>query len=133
MSKHRKYPIHLLRITGLEGGQYGVIDLTATSRENLELNFGGDFVELSRRDAEALIDGLVAFRELVDAPPPSSDRHPNRHHEHHRRDRGSDRPMEIIETETERVEAERTERVEIIEPPPPPRGARHRRGTSAEK
>ena len=117
MSKH-KYPAHLLRIAGLEGGQYGVIDLTAKSRENLELNFGGDFVTLSRRDTEALIDGLQSFLALGEERAPASDRP-----RHHPRDRDSDRDIEPRLTVTERVE----ERVEVSAPAP----RRSRRSSAA--
>jgi hypothetical protein len=117
MSTKHKYPSHLLRITGLEGGQYGVLDLTARARDNLELNFGGDFVTLSRRDTEALLGGLEAFLALGEEHAPASDRP-----RHHPRDRDSERKITL----TERVE----ERVEVTAPAP----RRPRRGSaSAEK
>ncbi len=119
MSSKHKYPAHLLRIAGLEGGQYGVIDLTAKSRDNLELNFGGDFVSLSRRDTVALLEAIRKFLAMGEEHEPASDRmgdRPNHHHHH----RDSDHPLTV----TERVE----ERVEVVSAPAP---RRSRRGSAA--
>lgn len=120
MSKH-KYPTNLLRLTGLSGGQYGTVDVIARARDLVELNFGGDFVQLSRRDAEASITALQTFLAMGEEHPPASDR--PRHHPH--RDRDSERLLTV----TERVE----ERVEVTEPTPRRRSRRSATPERAER
>lgn len=112
-----KYPANLLRITGLEGGQYGTIDVIARAHDMLELNYGGDFSDLSRTDVEALIDALQRFLAMGhEHAAPKSDR--PRHHRH---------ANEI--TVTERVE----ERVEVTAPAPRRKSRRQATSERAER
>lgn len=102
---HRFYPHHLVRFQDLQGGQYGALELVATSDDVLELQLGGDFVRLTRKQAEELLDGVQKFMALES-------------HERHRR-----RARETREEEEEERERGVVETIaqEVLEHEPRPR------------
>lgn len=62
--KHR-LPKTIARLTGLAGGQYGMLQLIARRVDLLELELGNDFLELSREQAGTLRDALQRFLDLA--------------------------------------------------------------------
>lgn len=75
MPKRRRvefgFPVAIARFTGLEGGQYGEIRLSARSPHKLELSLGDDFIDFNRRQARELRDAVQVFLALE--PPATRD------------------------------------------------------------
>jgi len=65
------YPKKLLSLRGLQGGQFGVIDVTAVSDTLIELDFGPDFDRLSPNAARSLVAALSRWLEQLPAPVPA--------------------------------------------------------------
>ena len=104
---HRFYPHHLVRFLNLQGGQYGALELVALSDDVLELQLGGDFVRLTRKQAEEMLDGVQKFLALET-------------HERHRRRERETREGEEEERERRGGVVE-TVAQEVLEHEPRPR------------
>lgn len=60
-----KYPKKLLSLRGLQGGQFGSIDVTAVSDALIELDFGPDFDRLSPDAARSLVAALTRWLDQL--------------------------------------------------------------------
>jgi hypothetical protein len=66
------YPKKLLALRGLQGGQFGAIDVTAVSDTLIELDFGPDFDRLSPSAARSLVGALTRWHDQPPAAHPES-------------------------------------------------------------
>jgi len=64
------YPKKLLALRGLQGGQFGALDVTAVSDALIELDFGPDFDRLSPSAARSLVAALTRWLEQLPADVP---------------------------------------------------------------
>jgi hypothetical protein len=62
--QQKEFPKTIVRLSGLEGGQYGEIYLKANTKHRLELDMGNDFVLFDRAQATDLLHGVQRFLAL---------------------------------------------------------------------
>lgn len=59
----RVFPLVVLDLRGLAGGQFGTLQLTARSADRLELSLVSELVEMDKAQAEKLVRALVLWLE----------------------------------------------------------------------